>query len=102
MTTTGEQLKLAGMGQVDENTPDDWKTAADAAIDALAALGRQFTADDVVAMVGVPPNHYNAIGPRFASAAAQGRIVRVGYRQARRSSRHAAVVAVWSAPNTIG
>ena len=65
----------------------------------LAEGGEPFTADDVIAKVGLPDagtNRNNAVGAVFSAAARQGLIVRVGYRNTRRVVGHARVVSIWA------
>lgn len=91
----GERRKSEGMAQADSAEPDFWKDRADAAIKALAAEGRDFTAEDVRHLAG-SPTHPNAFGSRFLSAARRGIIRKVGYRNSNRPSLHAHPIAVWS------
>ena len=76
-----------------------WAMRAHDAITELARTGREFTADEVVARVGLPDagtNRNNAVGAVFASAAKQGEIVKTGaYRPSRRVIGHGRIVAVW-------
>lgn len=95
LTLTGTDLRNAGTSQVSAHTPTDWKSDCDRAIQKLAAANRDFTAEDVRAIVGDPPNHPNAMGARFLSAAKAQLIERVGYRTPVRASRHANPLAVW-------
>jgi len=95
LTLTGSGFRDAGTSQVSANTPDDWKIACDRVIQKFAAADRTFTAEDVRAVVGDPPNHPNAMGARFLAAAKAQLIVRVGYCTPARSSRHANALAVW-------
>lgn len=95
----GRVLRDAGTMAVDQRDDNAWwRSCADQAIDALAASGRPFTADDVREL-GVPdPSSPKAWGARFLAAARAGRIVRVGYQPSRRASVHAHPVAVWQGP----
>lgn len=72
-----------------------WRVAAECAIDELAADGRDFDADDLHDRVGGPPGHRNAVGSLFLTAARDGKIRHVGYRQSRRPDAHARVIRVW-------
>lgn len=94
-TYTGRALRDRGASQVSDNTPDEWKHYVDTLIGTMASSGQEFTAEDVRDYSGDPPNHHNAMGARFLSAVKRGTIVRVGFKNARRSSRHASVVAVY-------
>ena len=93
--TTGEELRDAGLALVDSNTPESWAKKCDDAIARLAATGADFTADDVRAICGAPPNHPNAMGARFGAAAHDGVIKRVGYAPSKRPTLHAHPIAVW-------
>lgn len=77
----------------------EWRNRALDAIRDLAATGLPFTADEVIAAVGLPdvgPNRNNAVGAVFSAAAKRGWIVKTGhYRPSRRVLAHARVVAVW-------
>ena len=93
--TLGQALRDTGIAVANENADDWWKSTADQAIDHLASLGRPFSADDVRAL-GVPdPASPRAWGGRFAAAAKQGRIQRIGYVQSQRPSVHAHPIALW-------
>lgn len=76
-----------------------WRTRALDAVRDLASTGLPFTADDVIAAVGLPdvgPNRNNAVGATFTAAARRGWIVKTGhYRQSRRVLAHARMIAVW-------
>jgi hypothetical protein len=82
------------MALVDEHTGQDWKTLADLEILRLARSGRNFTAEDVTSVVGIPPKA-NAVGSRFSSAARRGLIEAVGFAQSSRASRHASRSLAW-------
>lgn len=74
-----------------------WAEKVLAVIEAYAAHGRRFTADDLHAVVGEPP-HPNHWGAAFTAAKTRGLIVRDGYQTSRRPTRNHSVIAVW-APN---
>lgn len=91
---TGERRKAEGMALADAAEPGFWKDRADAAIKALAAEQREFTAEDVRKLAG-DPTHANAMGARFSAAAKAGIITYVKHRKSTRPSLHACKVAVW-------
>ena len=91
----GKALRDEGAATVEDNTPDDWRAACDNAIASLAATGQEFTAEDVRAICGDPPNHPNAMGARFLAASRSGLLERVAYRRPARATSHASVIAVW-------
>ena len=96
---TGETLKQQGLALVDSHTPEEWKDCFSAVGRAVAEGGEPFTAEDILATcgVGLPPSP-NAIGAAMHALARELKLVRVGYRPAKRPSRHAGAVAVWRAP----
>ena len=94
---TGETLKQAGLALVDSHTPSDWKSAFTYVGSVMASDGDAFTAEDIINRIGDPPNK-NAIGAAMHALARELKLVRVGYRPAKRPSRHCGVVAVWRAP----
>lgn len=90
----GPGLRDAGISQVDANTPDAWKEAATRVLLVLGAasvagLIDTFTAEDLRAVVGDPPNHYNAMGARFMSATRNGWIEPSHWDTASRAVAHA-------------
>lgn len=91
----GVELRDAGVSSVSGHTPGEWRSAADRAIVELANKRDPFTAEDVRAVVGDPPNHPNAMGARFLDAARAGIIRQVGRQLPARPSRHASSVGVW-------
>jgi hypothetical protein len=96
----GERAKERGMDLASSSDRAwDWRRRAEVALYELAETGKPFTADDVVAVVGLPdlgPGRNNAVGAMFSAAAKRGWIVRVGYRKATRVLSHGRVVAVWA------
>lgn len=95
MIQTGEQLREEGVARADRATDPEWRDAADTMIRVLARNGVEFTAEEVRAWVGDPPNP-NAWGGRFLTAIKQGVIRRIGYRPAKRKEAHARVLAVYT------
>jgi len=93
--TEGERLKTEGMALVTHTTSHAWKADFRAYGIQLAETGLEFTAEDVIRVVGVPLRHRNAIGAAMNSLARELKLTKVGYRKAKRPSRHAAVVAIW-------
>lgn len=71
-------------------------------IEAFAAQGQEFTADDVREALAGNSDVVRALHDRpnllpavFSGAAKSGRIEAVGYTRATRSSRHASVLRIW-------
>jgi len=92
----GERLAQRGMGKAERAaTPDGWVERADAELKRLASSGERFTSDALVAAVGAPENHYNAIGARINAAARRGLIRKAGFTKSSRESGHARTIAVW-------
>lgn len=66
----------------------------------LAISGYQFTVDDVIAKIGLPPgntgaNSNNVVGAMISGWAKKGLIRRCGYTKSTRALSHGRVVAVW-------
>lgn len=98
-TAEGRRLKDEGTTTALHNA-GDWSPAATRALRDLAATGEGFTADDVVARVGLPrgtaQNANNALGGLFAGASRAGLIVRTGDMvESRRREGHARRITVW-------
>lgn len=97
----GDALKQLGMLRADQAANPDWKERVDEAIAALARARDEydelvrFTAEDVRALAGDPPNHPNAMGARFNAAARRGLIRKVAYRLSGRPTLHRHPIAVW-------
>jgi transposase InsO family protein len=91
---TGEQLRDRGVAKVNANTCDDWKNECDYIIGWLARNGAEFTAEDVRDWIKDPP-HPNAMGARFLQAIKTRTITRITYRNAKRPTAHARVLAVY-------
>jgi hypothetical protein len=93
---TARNRRDRGMRAAELNTWRPWRDRAEAGIIQLADSGREFSADDLVALVGPPvSSSQNAIGPVFAWAAREGLIECVGFRQSERSSRRGGITRVW-------
>lgn len=74
-----------------------WRLWAETALAQLAATGRSFTADDLRAIVGDPPDgeHVNGIGGMFLRASRDGSIEFVGYKTSTRPEARGRPVRVW-------
>lgn len=72
----------------------DWRTKAEARLAALIASGSEFSADDLVETVGMPPVA-NMVGALFRQAAQADRIRAVGFTQSSRPAAHARVQRTW-------
>jgi hypothetical protein len=91
---SGQQLKLWGTERAARSA---WAARALAAIEVLARSGRRFTGEDLVEMVGEPPN-FRAVGAAIALASRRGKIVTDGTTTpARDPKKHAHRNLVWKA-----
>ena len=93
-THTGQDLKDAGCIKVLKNTPDQWVADFEQQATALLRSAGSFTAEEVVTMIGQPPNHTNAIG-----AACRQFVRRNGllgsYEPAKSPSAHGRIITRW-------
>jgi hypothetical protein len=84
-----------GIAQAEDAADTAWWSTANAALDFLAATGRQFTADDLTA-IGVPaPEHPSRWGALFASASRAHRIERVAAARSARGTRRGGLLLQW-------
>ena len=91
---TAIDLREMGMALADEAEPDQWKLAADLAIEILARGGERFTAEDVRRLAG-DPLHPAAFGPRVQAAVREGLIECVGFTTGERPLSRARVLRVY-------
>ncbi len=86
---------------MDTNEPTTWRVEAQRALAVLAASGQKFTADDLVAQVGMPDNGHkpngrnNAIGSVFGEATSEKLIVAVGVTRSTTPTRKGGMVRIW-------
>ena len=71
-----------------------WRSNAAQTIERLAASGVEFSADDVISEVGMPPKP-NMVGAAFLSASKRKVIHSVGMTQGARPESHARVQRLW-------
>lgn len=84
-----------GVQQAEENTEDTWRAYARHELEVLARTGLDFTADDLVKVIGAP-DHPNRIGAAFLSARKAQIIEPTGtVVPSTTPSRHGGVVRVW-------
>ena len=81
-------------GRGNDDSDDRWWPGAWSALEALAASGRTFDADDLRQMAGDPPATC-LIGRIFGLGSRHGLIVREGYEISERRSRRYGVRATW-------
>ncbi len=91
----GERLKEAGQKTVLERAGEEYARRFEAAALELLARHNCVTSDAVVALIGMPPNHPNAVGAAMRSVASRNGLKVEGYIKSTRPSCHAAVVAKW-------
>lgn len=93
--------KAQGQTQVSDNQHEEWRDAILSVIESLARTRPAFTGDDVreeAARLKISePKHSNAWGA-LMSTAVKGNIIKaVGYTTSKQTSRHGAVIRVWTA-----
>jgi hypothetical protein len=97
VSTDATEARDEALDHVERGADPEWLRAARVAVGVLADQGRQFSADDVWALLdgaGVDrPREPRALGPVIKAAVQSGRIVRVGWANSSRASRHAAPIA---------
>jgi hypothetical protein len=81
-------------GQVARDFDRAWGEAAAEALEQLVADGLEFTADDLLQLVGQPSSP-GAVGGVFKKAANAGLITCVGVTTSQRISRHGGLQRVW-------
>ena len=95
INSIGDFLKEKGCMDVLKNTPEQWVADFEQQATALLKANGSFTAEEVVTMIGQPPNHSNAIG-----AACRQFVKRNGltgsYEPARSPSAHGRIITRWS------
>lgn len=93
-TQTGFDFRDRGCAQVLAHTPDSWVSDFEQQATALLRDHGSFTAEEVVSMIGQPPNHINAIGAACRAYAKRNRLVG-SYEKATNPSAHARVITRW-------
>ena len=90
----GEWLRDQGLQQVLQHTPESWVDAFEGrASDLLFAHG-SFTAEEVVAFIGPPPNHINAVGAVCRTYAKRNKLIG-SYEKATNPAAHARAIMRW-------
>ena len=96
---SGATLKEEGQARALAAAPSTWRGRAEKTLTELASNGTTFTADDLIALAGLPrdseTNANNAVGALLSGWARSGRIRKVGYASASRAVSHGRVLAVW-------
>lgn len=92
----GRRRRDLGMARVDALVEHGWRTRFDRSVRMFAAVGEDFTADDIIEQVGMPLGNPNAIGARMNALARAGVIVATGRTaKAKRPESHARRQTVW-------
>jgi hypothetical protein len=91
----GEWLRDQGLQQVIEHTPDSWISAFECKAASLLISQGSFTAEEVVTVIGKPPNHINAVGAACRSFVRRNNLVG-SYEKATNPAAHARVIVRWS------
>ncbi len=94
-TQSGQELKEAGCAQVLEHTPEAWVASFEKQAAALLKANGSFTAEEVVTLVGQPPNHMNAIGAVCRTFVKRNGLTG-SYEAARSPSAHGRIITRWS------
>lgn len=90
-----EAAQLGGH-QATQHADAEWTARALDRLDGLVAMHLPFTADDVVAAVGLPSEgSSNAVGGLVQAYAKRKAIKRIGYTKSTRRESHARVIAIW-------
>lgn len=94
---SAEQLRDEGAGAAENSLDTRWRLWAEAELDKLISSRREFTADDLRAVVGDPPDgrHVCGVGGLFLRASKAGRLLMVGYRPSTRPEARGRVLRVW-------
>lgn len=97
----GRAARDAGITQALENPMlPPWKVVAAGMIDRLISERESFTSEDLRALAGDPPTAA-AMGAVFNAAARQGKIRRIGFDQATRTTSHATMIGRWTGKETM-
>lgn len=95
----GINLKLKRIiMRCEENANDEWKAVAERRVRYLASKRVPFTSEDVINYLnekGYKTHNNSALGAIMLRSSKDGRIVKLGWEEARRKSRHGAPVRIW-------
>lgn len=99
MSTNAEQARDAGIQRVLHHTPEAYAKAFHRRFLDLMHTYRPFTSEDIVNVVGQPPNHHNAIGALMntcvRAAKKEGLIVATGWKAANHDKGHARAIRIY-------
>lgn len=92
----GERRRDEGTALVTAHTDEEWRGAFENYGGQLLRAGRtRITSEDIVAIVGLPPGHRNAIGAAMRAFALKHNLRNIGTAKAARVARHAGRITVW-------
>ena len=94
-TQSGQELKDAGCAQVLEHTPEAWVADFEQQAAALLKTNGSFTAEEVVTLIGQPPNHTNAIGAVCRTFVKRNGLTG-SYEPAKSPTAHGRIITRWS------
>ena len=94
--TLGDWLRDKGCERVFRDTPEGWRGAFDAAAYGILLAKSEVSSDEAIAVVGLPPNHLNAVGAAMRSFATRNKLTIRRYKKSRRTERHSGRIAVWA------
>ena len=99
MSSAAEQARNDGMSRVLHNTPEDYAKAFHRRFLDLMHTYRPYTSEDIVNVVGYPPNNPNAIGALMNScvraAKAKGLVVATGWKASNHKDGHARHIRIY-------
>ena len=96
----GRQKRDEGMTLVLSHVPESYRCEFIATAQMLATKPASFTSEDITGIVGDPPNSKNTIGALTAECVKMGFMQNIGHVQAKRPSRHAAVIGLYVGVST--
>jgi hypothetical protein len=94
-TQSGQERKDAGCAQVLEHTPEAWVADFEQQAAALLRANGSFTAEEVVTLIGQPPNHTNAIGAVCRTFVKRNGLTG-SYEPAKSPTAHGRIITRWS------
>ena len=95
---SGDEERDKGMALA-ETKHYEWHRRFDHVVDRYIKSGRFFTVEDVVQEIGLPSGEIGGnkiIGAAMSGIVRSGRLTRVGYTKARRTTSHSRQLSVWS------
>ncbi len=95
--TLGQTLRDDGIKRAEDHPHDDWKQSARDGLELLAATGKEFTSEDIRALipVDITTHEPRALGGIVRKFLADGCIVSVGFRESSNPQAHCRPVRVF-------